>query len=375
MDLAFHRSPDDIEGDLEFYFTDQRDKHNQIRPSDDIRSFTPDAHLFTETPAEGEVGNLFHPFRPYSLDRIFIGISFPLFSNNWGAAFLRHLLGLIKPNGAIILPVYPEVQARDQGYWCRSSLENIFRSRSRFKGISNIWAENDGVMSMRVGRKWPPVIPSTARWLLDAAPRQVTALMLEQSADAALAFWQKQITAHWKTGCQHAILEQIILNTFGPRRPVCLDLIGEDCAPLALECLYSPYTCVAHARIDGGVSALEELAAVDRFCQVRPHGEIASLNEASDNNNLDVLCVTEAHTGDLSSALCRLASGGLVILMPECATLADTLGSRFSAPEYYSDRAAKNLAQPIYHYSERIEEEIACQRETHEGAYAVLRKS
>ena len=83
------------------------------------------------------------------MDRIFIGISFPLFSNNWGAAFLRHLLGLIKPNGAVILPVYPEVQARDQGLWCRSSLENIFRSRSRYIGISNIWAENDGVMSMR----------------------------------------------------------------------------------------------------------------------------------------------------------------------------------------------------------------------------------
>ena len=169
-----------------------------------------------EDPGEKEIGNLFYPFTPYSLDRIFIGISFPLFSNNWGAAFLRHLLGLIKPNGAVILPVYPEVQARDQGLWCRSSLENIFRSRSRYIGISNIWAENDGVMSMRVGRHWPPVIPSTARWLFEQAPRRAMALGLEGNTEEVQEFWQSETQRFWRLGCYHAVVEQIILNGYGP---------------------------------------------------------------------------------------------------------------------------------------------------------------
>ena len=227
MDIALHRSASDIEEDLEYYFSEQRDKHNQVRPSDDIRSFTTDSQNFTEDPGKDGIGNVFHPFASFSLDRIFIGISFPLFSNNWGAAFLRHLLGLIKPKGAVILPVYPEIQARDQGLWCRSSLENIFRSRSRYIGISNIWAENDGVMSMRIGRRWPPIIPSTARWLFEQTPRRTVALGLEDNTEAIQKFWQSEVQRFWRLGRYHAVIEQIIRNQYGPRRPVRLAAIGE----------------------------------------------------------------------------------------------------------------------------------------------------
>ena len=64
MDIALHRSASDIEEDLEYYFSKQRDKHNQIRPSDDIRSFTADSPDFTEDPGESGTGNVFHPFAP-----------------------------------------------------------------------------------------------------------------------------------------------------------------------------------------------------------------------------------------------------------------------------------------------------------------------
>lgn len=377
MDIALHRSASDIEEDLEYYFSEQRDKHNQIRPSDDIRSFTADSPDFTEDPGEGGIGNVFHPFAPFSLDRIFIGISFPLFSNNWGAAFLRHLLGLIKPKGAVILPVYPEVQARDQGLWCRSSLENIFRSRSRYIGISNIWAENDGVMSMRVGRRWPPVIPSTARWLFEQTPRRAVALGLENNAEALQEFWQSEIQRFWRLGRHHAIIEQIIRNQYGPRRPVRLAVSGEDAGILALECLYSPYTRVTWAVAPGTEEDVDGLQALDQACSTQAHGPLEHPGSADLRNSLDVVCITYPQALNPDSVASLLAKNGTLILPPKCAELTPGLGSMFNEPEYYSDIVAQRLHSsiPIYHYSERIEEEIARQTESHQSAFTILRKA
>lgn len=377
MDIALHRSTSDIEEDLEYYFSEQRDKHNQIRPSDDIRSFTTDSPDFTEDPGEGGIGNVFHPFASFSLDRIFIGISFPLFSNNWGAAFLRHLLGLIKPNGAVILPVYPEIQARDQGLWCRSSLENIFRSRSRYIGISNIWAENDGVMSMRIGRRWPPIIPSTARWLFEQTPRRAVALGLEDNAEAMQEFWQSEIQRFWRLGRYHAVIEQIIRNQYGPRRPVRLAVSGEDAGILALECLYSPYTRVTRAVASGAKEDIDDLQVLDQACSTQAHGPLERPGSTDFGNSLDVLCIANPQALNPDSVVSLLAKNGTLILSPKCAELTPGLGSKFNEPEYYSDIVAQRLHSsiPIYHYSERIEEEIAQQTESHQNAFMVLSKA
>nr|QIJ55929.1 hypothetical protein mgb_00016 [uncultured bacterium] len=377
MDIALHRSASDIEEDLEYYFSEQRDKHNQIRPSDDIRSFTTDSPNFTEDPGENGIGNVFHPFAPFSLGRIFIGISFPLFSNNWGAAFLRHLLGLIKPKGAVILPVYPEIQARDQGLWCRSSLENIFRSRSRYIGISNIWAENDGVMSMRVGRRWPPIIPSTARWLFEQTPRRAVALGLEDNTEAIQKFWQSEVQRFWRLGRYHAVIEQIIRNQYGPRRPVRLATTGEDAGPLALECLYSPYTRITRADVYGPNLSPDLLEALDQACLTQEHGPLECPGTYDTTNSFDVLCVSGPERLSPDSVGRILTTNGILILTPECAALNPELGPGFKEPEYYSDTVAQRLhpSIPIYHYSERIEEEIAQQTESHQSAFMVLSKA
>ena len=377
MDIALHRSASDIEEDLEYYFSEQRDKHNQIRPSDDIRSFTTDAPNFTEDPGKDGIGNVFHPFASFSLDRIFIGISFPLFSNNWGAAFLRHLLGLIKPKGAVILPVYPEIQARNQGLWCRSSLENIFRSRSRYIGISNIWAENDGVMSMRVGRRWPPIIPSTARWLFEQTPRRTVALGLEGNAEAAQNFWQSEVQRFWRLGRYHAVIEQIIRNQHGPRRPVRLAAIGEDAGLIALECLYSPYTRVTRADVCDSMESPDALQALDQACSTQEHGPLECPEFPATENLRDVLCITDSAALNSDANARQLVKGGTLILTPECAASNLELGSGFKEPEYYSDTVAQRLHSsiPIYHYSERIEEEIAQQTESHQSAFMVLSKA
>lgn len=377
MDIALHRSAPDIEEDLEYYFSEQRDKHNQIRPSDDIRSFAADSPNFTADPGEGEIGNVFHPFEPFSLDRIFIGISFPLFSNNWGAAFLRHLLGLIKPEGGVILPVYPEIQARDQGLWCRSSLENIFRSRSRFIGTSNIWAENDGVMSMRVGRRWPPVIPSTARWLFEGLPRLAMTWALEKDAEAVRHIWQFETERFWRIGRYHAVIEQIIRNQYGPRRPVRLAATGEDADLIALECLYSPYTRVTRADVYGSNLSPDLLKSLDQACSTQEHGPLECPGTYDTLNAFDVLCVTEPKRLNPDWVARVLATNGTLILTPECAASNPEPGSGFKEPEYYSDTVAQRLHPgiPIYHYSERIEEEIARQTESHQSAFMVLSRA
>lgn len=375
MDIALHRSREDIEEDLEYYFSEQRDKHNQIRPRDDIRSLTPDAARFAADPGAGTVGNLFHPFPRHSLDRIFIGISFPLFAHNWGAAFLRHLLELIKPEGAIILPVYPEMQAREKGLWCRSSLENIFRSRSRFIGTSNIWAENDGVMSMRVGRSWPPVIPSTARWLFQQAPRRLLAQTLEHNSQTAASAWLAETSRHWRAAQRHAVVEQIIRDVRGPRTATRLAAIGDDAGLIALECLLSPYTRVTQAWACGSREDAAGLQAMALACATRRHGVLEWRADAG--GPCDVLCLEAAETADLEAALAGLPPGGHLILAPECLALQDAVGPAFEAPVHYSSRVAQQLQPqvPIYHYSSRIQTELAEENATRQGVFAVLRKA
>ncbi len=377
MDIALHRSSSDIEEDLEYYFSERRDKHDQIRPSDDIRCLTTDSWNSSGLPNKTEmIANAFYPFPPFSLERIFIGISFPLFSNNWGAAFLRYLLSLIGSSGSVILPVYPEAQARDQGLWCRSSLESVFRSRSRFIGASNIWAENDGVMSMRVGRRWPPVISSTARWVFEQAPRFATALGLSESAEDIRKFWKSETQRLWRLGRYHAVIEQIIRDRHGPRRPVTLMALGEDSGILALECLFSPYTRVTQAYAASPIESREELRALDQSCSTGAHGPLERLHQAKIKETCDVLCVTNpAAMPYLETS--QLANGGTLILTPECAKTGLEISSGFGAPEFYSDKIARRLHRsvPIYHYSERIEKEIDQQIESRQNAFAVFRKT
>ena len=51
-----------------------------------------------------------YPFKKHSFHRIYIGLSFPLFANNWCAVFIRYLMYLVDKNGYVVLPVYAERQ-------------------------------------------------------------------------------------------------------------------------------------------------------------------------------------------------------------------------------------------------------------------------
>ena len=105
------------------------------KPSKNIKSYSLDSFNFDN---QSELPSLFYPFPKHSLDRVYLGISFPLYANNWGAEFLRYLMYIIKKDGAVIFPVYAERQGVEKNYWSRSILEVAFQSRQKWWGMSNI---------------------------------------------------------------------------------------------------------------------------------------------------------------------------------------------------------------------------------------------
>jgi len=220
MELIFHKSKKYIDEDIFYYISDQRDKHSMIKPKkENLISMTVDSELLI-TPTKNKVSNIFYPFKKNSIDKIYLGLSFPLFSNNWAASYLRYLLKIIKKDGSIILPVYPEEQAEEKGLFSRSFLENIFTSRTGWTGTNNVWAENDGVMSMRIGKKFPKKMNSTCNYFLE---EMGNAFYRDQENKNNL----QDIKNFWATSRISAIVEKIIQDNGNSKKLKYCD-IGDD---------------------------------------------------------------------------------------------------------------------------------------------------
>ena len=394
-DLVFHKAEKYIAEDLEYYFSGERDIHSQVKPGQDIYSFTPDSEHLNIDFHDKKIGNLFFPFTPGSLDRIYIGISFPLFANNWGAAFLRHLMTLVKPGGCVVLPVYPEMQASEKNYWARSILEDIFISRSRWKGMSNIWAENDGVMSMRIGRKPPPEIDSTANYLLRQGSQAVTRHTLQETKEQTSAHDQflSLHTSHWENVTNSAIVEKIIQDYFGRKQAINLATLGNDKnnALLAIESLLSPYINIDKAYAEAATTT-PALLQPDDAAAFHSH-EIKDKLVISTNRTellssagpLHAITLINDIAADLIKATWQLVKpGGLLIvhqnkysqsseLNPEqIESLLSTLGTT----RYYSSIAASEHKAnvDISHYSLIIEQELKEENSHKEGVFWVVQK-
>ena len=92
MELIFHKSKKYSEEDIFYYISDQRDKHSMIKPKkENLISMSVDSENLS-IPNKKEITNVFYPFKKNSVNKIYIGLSFPLFSNNWAASYLRYLL-------------------------------------------------------------------------------------------------------------------------------------------------------------------------------------------------------------------------------------------------------------------------------------------
>ncbi|MFK7815820.1 MAG: hypothetical protein AB8B92_05745 [Gammaproteobacteria bacterium] len=306
-DAAFHLTEEFIKEDLEYYFSGERDKNNQIRPDDNIYSMTPTSMHLSANLDGAKVGNFFYPTLPNIFDRVFIGISIPLFASNWGASFLLELLKVVKPGGVIILPVYPEGQAQEKGYWSRSFLENIFLSRQRWTGFSNVRAENDGVMSLGVGRKWPDPIPSTAQWFYQQRANLVLGKLLETgNQDDLSAAFSEMATRVWANYTHNSVVERIILDNFGVKTPVHVNCVSNDYGLLVTDLLLSGYINVKA----GGtfhISQAEAAVAQNFSSYFAPHTgsqhniQIGKASAVNFEHASDVICLIHS-LSNLSSA-------------------------------------------------------------------------
>ena len=239
IDIILHKSKKYIKEDIDYYCSDIRDKHEMIKPNDNLISLTCDSNIFHSNPSNNEICSIYYPFERGVFHRIYIGISFPLFANNWGATFLRHLMYLVDKDGAVILPVYAERQGVEKNYWSRSSLESIFQSRQKWWGMSNIWAENDGVMSMRIGKKQPPKKNSALTHLLNEN--------IEQIKDSnSIDVIANNVNNQHQNGTLSAIVEQIILNYYGRSKAVTFCEINGN-GLLAIETMMSDYIKISQS--------------------------------------------------------------------------------------------------------------------------------
>ena len=398
--VVLHLGDEYIDEDLEYYFSGERDKNNQVRPDEAIYSMTPFAQHIDIDLNDGKVGNFFYPLSPNLLDRIYIGISVSLFANHWGASFLLELLKLVKPGGAIILPVYPEGQAAEKGYWSRSFLENIFLSRSRWRGMSNINAENDGVMSLREGREWPQPIHSSIEWFYrERSNLLLSSLVAKDGSVEAKSYIQNIFTdlckLIWQEYSSSAALERIISDQYGSNTPITVAHVGSEYGLLLNDLMLSQYVNVQAGttwhigEFDPSLmnSVGQYFAPLTKSKHIVQQGQSYHdlFQGVSDVTILSNVFLTAAETEYkklLELAWSNTAANGLLVVhenlisQPDAINVLDSLIGDKGTIEYYSSIAACKI-KPDYEisqYSLAVEENLRQEKDGKANVFRVLRK-
>ena len=396
--VVLHLGEKYIAEDLDYYFSGERDKNNQVRPDENIYSMTPFSRHITMDFTDGKVGNFFYPVLPEPIDRIYIGISVSLFANHWGASFLLELLKHVKPGGDIVLPVYPEGQAHEKDYWSRSFLENIFLSRQRWTGFSNITAENDGVMSLRVGRKWPDPMPSSVEWFFKERSNLLLARLqakgagqdIEQSLQEVLIPMCELI---WHEYSMSAVIEKIISDLYGKTSSTSVVHVGSNYGLLLNDLMYSPYVnveqgCSWHV---GEINEnIKQSVACHFSANTGEHHQIhfGALNNVSiDKARLIILTNVYCDDGNyrnlIKQAWAKLpANGALVVRENFSAQLQDiqvldSLLAELGEVNFYSSIAACQIKESIElsQYSLAVEENLRQEKANKDNVFRVIQKS
>ncbi len=399
--VVLHLGEQHIKEDLEYYFSGERDKNNQVRPDEKIYSMTPFSEHIEMDFADGKVGNFFYPVLPDALDRIYIGISVSLFANHWGASFLLELLKHLKPGGSIVVPVYPEGQAAEKDFWSRSFLENIFLSRERWTGFSNLTAENDGVMSIRVGRKWPAPMPSSIEWFFKERGNLLLADLQSGYSGNDLTRHLKNVfvplcTMMWNQYSASAVTERVITEYVGKKHASALMHIGQDYGLLANDVILSSLMNVEKGVTwhvgDHDVSLVNSISryfsAHTQDKHVMNYGNISDVVFA-DSYNVIVISElyssigTEKYKQLLEQAWAHLAENGVLVVhedmsgdTAEIAQL-DAIMSALSEVHMHSLIAARKIeaAVEISQYSLAVEENLRQEKRTRDNVFRVVRKA
>ena len=398
--VVLHLGDQYIKEDLEYYFSGERDKNNQVRPDQEIYSMTPFSEHIEMDFSDTKVGNFFYPVLPEALDKIYIGISVSMFANHWGASFLLELLKHLKPGGAIILPVYPEGQAAEKDYWSRSFLENIFLSRARWSGFSNITAENDGVMTIRVGRKWPDPMPSSIEWFFKERSNLLLAGLQSNIVSHDLTTHLKQAFIPlckmiWNEYSNSAVTERIISDYIGKKTASTLVHVGRDYGMLANDVILSSFVQVQKAatwhvgesdtRIANSVS--QYFSAHTSEQHTMHHAEMAEvvLNYPSNIIILSQLFAEASHDQYqqlLQQAWSCLAANGVLIVREDLSSNTaaleklDALLADLGEVGIYSSIAACEIKSTVElsQYSLTVEENLRQEKLSKANVFRVIQK-
>ena len=403
--VVLHLAEEFIAEDLDYFFSGERDKNNQIRPDDNIHSMTPNAKHLSHELNDDQIGNFFYPLQPNLLDKIYIGISVPLFSNNWGASFLLQLLHVLKPNGTIILPVYPEGQAQEKGYWSRSFLEDVFLSRQHWTGFSNVRAENDGVMSLQIGRKWPAPIPSTIEWFYHQRSALVLQELRKSDADNDIqTIYSGLVDKVWTNYSHSAVVERIILDYFSKKTPLSIHNISNDYGLLLTELLFSSLIKVVSgvttdiSRTKDNPNTSENIASnfnnyfapqIDKSHQIEST-DVSGIRFQHESNIIilmNALSYLEKTTGEflLNRVWKKLKPGGLLIVYEDLTDNDDAIESNvfcsqlgeLGEVQMYSTIVASKIQHDVNvsHYSSIQEEKLLKEKRDLKKAFRVVQKN
>ncbi|MFK7795294.1 MAG: hypothetical protein AB8B89_08100 [Gammaproteobacteria bacterium] len=398
--VVLHLGEEYIEEDLEYYFSGERDKNNQVRPDQSIYSMTPFSEHIEMDFSDSRVGNFFYPLLPDALDRIYIGISVSLFANHWGTSFILELLKHLKPGGSIIVPVYPEGQAAEKDFWSRSFLENIFLSRERWTGFSNITAENDGVMSIRVGRKWPTPMPSSIEWFFKERSNLLLASLQSGKFGGDINTHIKQAfiplcKTIWNEYAASAVTERIISQYLGKKQSCSMLHVGADYGMLSNDVILSSLVNVqnAHSWHIGEVD--NDLAnSISRYFSAHTQDlhqmSYANISEVAFEGAHNVVVVSglyskisaEQYKQLLQNAWSHLDDRSVLIVHEDMtenhADIADldAMVADIGEVFYHSAIAARSIesAVEISQYSLAVEENLRQEKHSKKNVYRVVHK-
>jgi len=369
MELIFHKSEKYIEEDIFYYISDQRDKHSMIKPKkEDLISMTVESENLSGA-KEKQISNVLYPFKKNSIDKIYIGLSFPLFSNNWAASYLRYLLKIIKTDGAIILPVYPEEQANEKGMWSRSFLENIFTSRTGWTGRNNVWAENDGVMSMRIGKKFPDKINSTLNFYLE----EIGNKNFRNNLESKKIDYVDTVKNIWLTSKFSSIIEKIIQDNFSGKHITYCDLGNNPSLPFEIN--VSSYIKVKKTII--ATNNDDAFLDLNNYFSYRKSPETERLDIADIKNiashNPDIIStVFNSDNLKLLNNMIEICPKAAIVFYGKLDISKEIYGN-YNICNYSSIVATKlNSGKTINHYSDIIEEEINKEEECDDNKIYLL---
>ena len=365
-DIIFHKSNKYIDDDIHYYASDTRDKHGAVKPSKNIKSYTLDSDSFDNN---AKLPSLYYPFQKHSIDRVYLGISFPLYANNWGAEFLRYLMYVIKKDGAVIFPVYAERQGVEKNYWSRSILEVAFQSRQKWWGMSNIWAENDGVMSMRIGKKEPKVRNSTFTYFID---KTLPKLYQENKLDEL----QNEIDNQNENLRLSAVVEKIILDNHGRNKKINLAVVSDNTL-LGMELACSDYMNIKSTKVYSGIN--NNIDAKQEYLpkQISDYyNHVATtLNEDFFVSKHNVVLIDQKYFNQelsdhiIANALNNLDKDGFIILVNR------HLENNYKSSDYSHTVGTKlKDGYDIPHYSDLIFEELKIENTNRDSAVKVIHK-